>query len=131
MQLRQSDFTEVPTREVKTLHDAPVAGEFCRESLFGSRKADFIIGLPDGRTMALECKVSNSATNSIKRLNNDAAVKATTWRNDFGTVQVVTAAVLGGVYALRNLVEAQKRGLAIFWAHDLPAMIDWIRSTEG
>ena len=130
MQLRDSDFKQVQTREVKTLNDAPRAGEFCRESLFGSRKADFIVGLPDGRTMALECKVSNSATNSIKRLNNDAAVKATTWRSDFGTVQVVTAAVLGGVYAMRNLVDAQKRGLTLFWAHDLAAMVDWIHGTK-
>lgn len=130
MQMRASEFKQVQTREVKTLNDAPRAGEFCRESLLGSRKADFIVGLPDGRTMALECKVSNSATNSIKRLNNDAAVKATTWRSDFGTVQVVTAAVLGGVYAIRNLVEAQDRGLTLFWAHDLEAMVGWIRGTE-
>ena len=130
MQLRRSGFKQVETREVRTLNDAPKAGEFCRESLFGSRKADFIIGLPDGRTMALECKVSNSSTNSIKRLNNDAAVKATTWRSDFGTVQVVTAAVLGGVYAIRNLIDAQGRGLTLFWVHDLAAMIEWIHSTD-
>ena len=130
MQLRRSGFDEVPTRRVKTLNQAPQPGEFCRESIFGSRKADFIVGLPDGRTMALECKVSNSATNSIKRLNNDAAVKATTWRSDFGTVQVITAAVLGGVYALRNLSDAQARGLTLFWVHDLTAMIDWMRSTN-
>ena len=84
MYLLRSGFKQVKTREMKTLNDAPKAGEFCRESLFGNRKADFIIGLFDGRTMALECKVSNSSTNSIKRLNNDAAVKATTWRGDFG-----------------------------------------------
>lgn len=130
IQLRQSGLKQVETRDVKTLNDAPKAGEFCRELEFGTRKADFVIGLPDGRTMALECKVSNSATNSIKRLNNDAAVKATTWRNDFGTVQVVTAAVLSGVYALRNLIDVQERGLTLFWVHDLVAMIDWISSTD-
>ncbi len=124
-QLRRS-FKQVEPRTVSTLAQAPQPSEFCRESLFGTRKADFIIGLPDGRTMALECKVSNSATNSIKRLNNDAAVKAVTWREEFGTIQVVTAAVLGGVYALRNLIDAQKRGLTLFWAHDLKSMIDWM-----
>ena len=126
-QLRRS-FDQVDPRTVLTLSNAPKSGEFCRESLFGSRKADFIVGLPDGRTMALECKVSNSATNSIKRLNNDAAVKAVTWRDEFGTIQVVTAAVLGGVYALRNLVDAQTKGLTVFWAHDLTAMLRWMRS---
>lgn len=73
-QLRRSRFEQVPTRKVPTLSKAPNPGHFCRESMLGTRKADFIIGLWDGRTMALECKVSNSATNSIKRLNNDAAV---------------------------------------------------------
>ncbi len=63
-------------------------------------------------------------------LNIHDAVKAATWRSDFGTVQVVTAAVLGGVYALRNLVDAQERGLTLFWVHDLAAMIDWMRSAD-
>ncbi len=124
-QLRRS-FDQVNPRTVSTLTQAPHAGEFCRESKFGTRKADFIIGLPDGRTMALECKVSNSATNSIKRLNNDAAVKAVTWREEFGTIQVATAAVLGGVYALRNLIDAQSKGLTLFWSHDLVSMINWM-----
>lgn len=130
-QLRRSRFEQVPTGKVPTLSKAPKPGQFCRESMLGTRKADFIIGLWDGRTMALECKVSNSATNSIKRLNNDAAVKATTWRSDFGTVQVVTAAVLDGVYALRNLIDAQDRGLTIFWAHDLNSMFDWMHRTKS
>jgi hypothetical protein len=73
--LIEDDFEQVPTRTISTLTDAPAPGQFCRESMFGSRKADFIIGLWDGRKMPLECKVSNSSTNSVKRLNNDAAVK--------------------------------------------------------
>lgn len=128
-QLRRSGFRQVATRRVATLRDAPEPGRFCRESMLGSRKADFIIGLPDGRTMAIECKVSNSSTNSIKRLNNDAAVKAEVWRREFGTEQVVTAAVLDGVYALRNLEAAQDKGLTIFWAHDLQSMFRWMRDT--
>jgi hypothetical protein len=43
------DFEEVRTRPILTLADAPRAGQFCRESMFGSRKADFIVGLWDGR----------------------------------------------------------------------------------
>lgn len=123
-------FKKVKTRSVKTLNKAPVAGEFCRESTLGKRKADFIIGLWDGRTLAIECKVSNSSTNSVKRLNNDAAAKAETWRVDLGATQVVTAAVLAGVFALRNLEDAQDRGLAIFWGHRLDALTDWITSTK-
>ncbi len=128
-QLTRSGFEKVPTRRVKTLGDAPGPKQFCSESYLGSRKADFIVGLFDGRTLGLECKVSNSSTNSVKRLNNDAAVKAEVWRSDFGSLQVVAGAVLSGVYALGNLKEAQGRGLTIFWAHDLQALVDWIHST--
>lgn len=81
--------------------------------------------------MPIECKVSNSSTNSVKRLNNDAAVKASSWKVDFGLRQVVPSAVLGGVYKLHNLLDAQSRGLTIFWAHDLTPLTDWITNTKG
>src|SRR5262249_29788795 len=92
-------------------------------------KGDIIVGLLDGRVLPVECKVSNSATNSIKRLNNDAAVKAEVWRDEFGTRQVVPSAVLSGVYKLRHLETAQERGLTLFWAQDLAQMMTWIQST--
>jgi hypothetical protein len=80
--------------------------------------------------MPIECKVSNSALNSVKRLNNDAAVKAEVWRTDFGRRQVVPTAVLSGVYKLRHLTEAQDRDLTLFWAHDLQRMLEWIEQTR-
>ncbi len=122
-------FQEVQAHDIKTLSDAPQPGEFCGECMFGSRKADIVAGLLDGRILPIECKVSNSATNSIKRLNNDAAVKAEVWREEFGTLQVIPSAVLSGVYKLRHLETAQDRGLTLFWAHDLAQMLTWIQST--
>lgn len=119
-------LTKVNPRPIPTLHHAPNAGEFCRESLLGSRKADIVVRLWDRRIMAIECKVSNSSLNSIKRVNNDAAVKAETWIKDFGTRNIVAAAVLGGVYKLRSLADAQQRGLTLFWSHDLQALVSWI-----
>lgn len=127
--LKRSQFTQVPARRIATLGQAPGQGEFCPESLFGERKADFVVRLFDGRVMPLECKVSNSATNSVKRINNDAAVKAESWRQDFGQTQVVPAAVLSGVYKVHNLENAQNRGLTLFWAHDLDVMVNWIHNT--
>jgi hypothetical protein len=124
-------FVKVPTRKVLTLALVPSAGEFCRESYLGNRKADFLIGLWDRRAMPVECKVSNSSINSVKRLNNDAAVKAETWRSDFGQRNVVPVAVLSGVYKLHNLLDAQERGLSLFWAHDLQGLLGWIDSTRG
>jgi hypothetical protein len=123
-------FEQVPTRAIHTLNEAPGPGQFCRESTLGTRKADLVIGCWDRRILAVECKVSNSAVNSVKRLNNDAAAKAEAWFRDFGLKQTVPAAVLSGVYKLHNLVEAQYRGLTLFWAHDLDAMLNWIQATK-
>lgn len=128
--LRKSDFTEVPVRDIDTLDQAPQLGEFCGESNFGGRKADIVVRLWDSRVMPVECKVSNSSTNSIKRLNNDAAAKAEKWIREFGHRGVVPTAVLSGVYKLRNLQDAQRTGLALFWAHDLGAMMEWIEATR-
>lgn len=128
--LRQSGMTEVPPRPINTLDAAPARGEFCGESLFGGRKADIVVRLWDARVMPTECKVSNSATNSVKRLNNDAAVKAGVWLDAFGRLQTVPAAVLSGVYKRHNLEDAQLRGLTLFWAHDLDKMTHFIESTR-
>lgn len=130
-ELEAAGLRRVAARDIPVLSAAPGRGEFCAESKLGTRKADIVLGLWDGRMMPIECKVSNSSTNSVKRLNNDAAVKAVSWKQDFGTVQVVPAAVLGGVYKLHNLLDAQKRGLTIFWAHDLASLVAWIESTKG
>lgn len=128
--LRELGFTEVDSRSIPNISHAPDPGEFCGESKLGTRKGDIIVRLWDQRVMPIECKVSNSSTNSVKRLNNDAAVKAASWKVDFGLRQVVPSAMLSGVYKLHNLVDAQDRGLTIFWAHDLKAMTDWIASTQ-
>jgi len=121
----------IPQGYIATIADAPRPGEFCREVKLGERKADLVVGLWDRRIMPIECKVSNSSTNSIKRLNNDAAAKAETWLKDFGTLQIVPAAVLSGVYKASHLHSAQQRGLTIYWAQGLDAMIEWIDSTRA
>lgn len=129
--LQASGMTIVPTREIRTLVDAPAPGCFCRESLFGGRKADVIVRLWDGRVMPIECKVSNSATNSVKRLNNDAAAKAEKWLREFGEAQTIPTAVLSGVFNLHNLIAAQASRLTIFWAHNLESLIGFVNATRS
>ncbi len=128
--LKALGFAEVASRKIPNISHAPAPGEFCGESVLGTRKGDIIVRLWDHRTMPIECKVSNSSTNSVKRLNNDAAVKAASWKLDFGLRQVVPTAVLSGVYKLHNLLDAQDRGLTLFWAHDLKPLTEWIASTK-
>lgn len=129
--IEAAGLRRVPARTIRTLDDAPLRGEFCAaECLVGTRKADLTVRLFDGRLMPIECKVSNSSTNSIKRLNNDAAVKAETWIDEFGSLGVVPAAVLSGVFKVRNLEQAQTRGLTIYWAHDLDRLVEFILATR-
>ncbi len=128
--LRTVGFTEVAPMVINTLVKGPGAMQFCPECQLGERKADVVVRLHDTRLMPIECKVSNSATNSVKRLNNDAAVKADYWLKTFGTAQVVPAAMLSGVFNVMNLEQAQSRGLALFWSHDLAQLTAFIDSTK-
>jgi hypothetical protein len=123
-------LTEVPPVAINTIVKGPGSLQFCGECQLGERKADIVIRLHDTRLLALECKVSNSSTNSVKRLNNDAAVKADYWLKTFGTSQVVPSAVLAGVFNVLNLEQAQSRGLTLFWSHDISELGHFIRATE-
>lgn len=125
-----NSFEKVPPRVVTNIMEAPVPGQFCRESLFGDRKADLIVRLRDGRVMPIECKVSNSSTNSVKRLNNDAAVKARAWIDQFGSLGCVPTAILGGVFKVHNLEAAQRDGLTIYWAHGLDKLTKFVGDTS-
>lgn len=129
--VQQGNFKQVPQRTINTFTQAPAPGEFCHESEVGGRKADLVVRLWDGTLMPIECKVSNSSTNSVKRLNNDAAAKAKTWIAKFGSSQTVPAAVISGVFKLKNLKDAQTDGLTIFWAHELDRLVDWIATTKS
>jgi hypothetical protein len=100
-------------------------GEFCREADAAGAKCDIPIGLRDGRFLFVECKASNSAINSVKRLNRETVGKAGHWRNVFGA-RAITAAVLSGVFKLSNLQDAQRNGVAIFWEWDLAPLADFI-----
>lgn len=128
--LRDLGFSEVAPQKINTIVKGPQAMQFCAECQLGDRKADVVLRLHDTRLMAIECKVSNSATNSVKRLNNDAAVKSDYRLRQFGTSQVVPAAVLSGVFKVLNLEQAQERGLALFWSHALDRLGAFIASTR-
>ena len=129
--LSDSGFVEVQPRPIPNVFSAPDVGRFTGECVVGeSRKADVVVRLWDGRIMPIECKVSNSQLNSIKRLTNDAGVKARVWIDDLGRNNVVPVAVLSGVFGLRHLVEAQDRGLTLFWAHSLDELLSFVSATK-
>jgi hypothetical protein len=129
--LRSIGFTEVKAMHVTTIVAGPQARQFSPESKLGTRKADVIVRLGDTRLIPIECKVSNSATNSVKRVVNDAAAKATHWITRFGVDQVIPCAVISGVFKVHNLLQAQDAGLTLFWAHDLEKLGEFIDITKS
>jgi hypothetical protein len=121
------------SRRVITNIDDLERGEFVRRvNLGGTRapNADVAVRLYDGRLLALECKVSNTAVNSIKRLIRETSGKASTWNRSFGE-RLITGAVLAGVFKLGNLLEAQNANrVTIFWEHDLLPLRSFLQSAR-
>lgn len=128
--LEAAGLERIDSRDMSRPSDFPLPGQFCGESLLYGNKADVVVRLYDERLMAIECKASNSSINSKKRLNREAAAKATAWKHSLGA-QVVPAVVLSGVYKLEYLQLAQNEGLAIFWSHDLDRLTAWVNSTKS
>lgn len=127
--LRGMGFKEVPRKPIPFLTEAPLAGQFCGETTLAGTRADVVARLPDGRIMPIECKVSNSAVNSYKRLVHDTGGKAATWYRQLGRAQLVPAAVLAGVYSTANLETAQNDlEVFLFWQHRLVDLRQFIES---
>src|SRR3546814_9023358 len=57
----------------------PAPRTFYPECSLRARKTDLLIGLSDGRAVAVEAKDSASVLNSVKRVLNDTAAKARYW----------------------------------------------------
>ena len=121
-------YRQLPAR----LIDQPgalAADEFMRATQFetadgSTHEVDVAIGLPKRTILALECKVSNDATNSVKRVN-DVLKKASAWKARWG-LNVLTGALLQGVFSAkepRRLLEAE---VCIFWSHRIADLREWL-----
>lgn len=120
-----------PARTPIDVIDALPRGSFSRERKVAGAKCDVPVRLRDGRLLALECKVSNGPKNSWKRLNREVGGKAERWRAAFGG-QLVTGAVLAGVFDLSCLVAAQgDEVVAIYWEHDLTRLITFLNAARS
>lgn len=105
----------------------PVYPHFFGECVVYGRKVDLCIALATGKIIAVEAKDSSSALNSTKRLLNDTAAKAKQYAAAGGQ-NIVSVALLSGVFSVENLEAAQKSGLYLVWAHRMDEFIDWIKS---
>jgi hypothetical protein len=116
--------------EARNLDLALERGEFTSEFLCAGTKCDVPIRIHDGRFFAIEGKVSNSASNSHKRLIREVVGKVSTWRAAFGQHTLV-GGFIAGVYSLKNLNDAQAKGTLLFFQHEPEALerfvaADWV-----
>lgn len=105
----------------------PAFPHFYGECTVYGRKVDLFIALKSGVMIALEAKDSSSALNSTKRLLNDTAAKAKHYQVAAGK-NVISVALLSGVFKVADLAQAQDAGLYLVWAHDLDEFVAWIGS---
>ncbi|WP_249127491.1 XamI family restriction endonuclease [Bradyrhizobium lablabi] len=105
----------------------PTYPHFYGECVVYGRKVDLFIALKTGRMIALEAKDSSSALNSTKRLLNDTAAKAKHYTAEAGK-NIISVALLSGVFKVADLRTAQSAGLYLVWAHDIDGFIEWIKS---
>lgn len=118
--LKQAGFEQVK-RPPGGIHSIDVLkkGTFTQETRLVNAKCDLPVRLRDGRLLAVECKVSGTDINSVKRLLRETGGKAEGWRRSLGEAQVIPAAVLAGSFLPSNLAEAQSRyHIFIVWDHD-------------
>lgn len=110
---------DVPVGGIRLI-DTLKKGTFTSEASVSGHRADVPARLRDGRLLLIECKDSNTEINSLKRLNREAAAKATIWYEAYGREQIIVVAALSGVFRAENVWEAQESsGLTIMWEHDL------------
>lgn len=104
------------------------AKQFMKKTKFATttrpQEVDIACGLGGTMVLAMECKVSNDTTNSVKRVN-DVLKKATAWRDHWGSF-VKPAALLQGTIGYKDVQRLTHAGVAVFWSHDLPRFERWI-----
>lgn len=104
------------------------ARQFMKKTKFATttrpQEVDIACGLGGTMVLAMECKVSNDTTNSVKRIN-DVLKKATAWRDHWGSF-VRPAALLQGTIGYKDVQRLTHAGVAVFWSHDLPRFERWI-----
>ncbi|MBY5325400.1 XamI family restriction endonuclease [Rhizobium leguminosarum] len=88
------------------------------------QEVDIACGFSGTVVAAIECKVTNDETNSIKRIN-DVLKKASAWHDHWGSF-VETVAILQGVIAAKDVDRLTDARVHVFWSHDLAAFRDWI-----
>lgn len=109
------------------------AREFMHKTRFATgtrpQEVDIACGMGSSVVLAMECKVTNDATNSIKRVN-DILKKAGAWQEHWGNF-VKTAALLQGVIAYKDVARLLEAGVQVFWSHRLQDFAAWLEQNQA
>lgn len=128
--LKSDGWIQVPAKRIDSRGEL-LPKQFSYKTKFATkgRKAkevDLAIGLPDTVALAMECKVTNDGTNSIKRVD-DVLRKAGAWKDQWGNF-VKTAALLQGVIGVTHVEDLLAHQVEVFWSHDLSRFQKWLRA---
>ncbi len=127
--LEQSGWTRRSSNLISKLSDVP-ARHFLHKTRFATKtqpqEVDIACGLGRDVVLAMECKVTNDATNSVKRIN-DILKKAKAWQDHWGSF-VKTAALLQGVIGYKDVRRLLEADVHVFWSHKLDDFRDWIET---
>lgn len=121
-------WTRLPSKLIDT-RAAVAPKHFMHKTRFATgttthQEVDIACGLKATYVLALECKVSNDETNSVKRIN-DVIKKSHAWKEHWGNF-VITAALLQGVIAPKDVQRLSDNGIEVFWSHDLEEFENWL-----
>lgn len=126
--LAARNWTKVKSDLVTTSGGLP-AQHFMHKARFASgpnenQEVDIACGLGGTIVLAMECKVTNDTTNSVKRIN-DVLKKAAAWKAHWGSF-VKPAALLQGVIKTGDVPRLLDSDVEVFWAHHLDKFAAWI-----
>lgn len=125
--LRAKGWVQQNSTLIKTLSEVQPQ-HFMHKTKFATRtrpqEVDIACGLGETVVLAMECKVTNDETNSVKRIN-DVLKKAAAWQSHWGSF-VRTAALLQGVIAVKDIERLLEANVRVFWSHDLAAFESWL-----
>ena len=126
--LQGEGWKKLPSKLIDTRATVPPK-TFMHKTRFATattahQEVDIACGLNRSYVVALECKVTNDETNSVKRVN-DVLKKATAWKTHWGSF-VMPAALLQGVIAPKDVQRLTDAGVQVFWSHDLDEFRNWL-----
>jgi hypothetical protein len=123
---KKAGFNAAQGIESHNLRDLLKPGELTAEFKVAGAKCDLPILLPGGLLITLECKVSGSEVNSIKRLIRETVGKRRAWSEEFGK-GVMTGALIAGNFAMTTLEAAQDADMLLFFEHEIDALAEFVR----